>query len=153
MVLWHYLVFCHKAELNVTVLAWGFHMYECVCKRACKKHAYGMTIMILGPISSVEMVSSLATKFSQTWKFFFMSNPISFSWCDHGRRKWQPTAVFLHGESHGQRSLEGYSPWDQKELSATQQLSIYNNHSISLNSRPHVLTAGICIKAGYVQGQ
>ena len=27
------------------------------------------------------------------------------------RRKWQPTLVFLLGESHGQRSLEGYSPW------------------------------------------
>ena len=27
-----------------------------------------------------------------------------------GRRKWQPTPVFLPGESHGQRSLVGYSP-------------------------------------------
>ena len=26
------------------------------------------------------------------------------------RRKWQPTQVFLPGESHGQRSLVGYSP-------------------------------------------
>ena len=26
------------------------------------------------------------------------------------RRAWQPTPVFLHGESHGQRSLVGYSP-------------------------------------------
>ena len=25
------------------------------------------------------------------------------------RRKWQPTAIFLPGESHGQRSLVGYS--------------------------------------------
>ena len=28
------------------------------------------------------------------------------------RRAWQPTPVFLPGESHGQRSLAGYSPWD-----------------------------------------
>ena len=27
------------------------------------------------------------------------------------RRKWQPAPVFLPGESHGQRSLVGYSPW------------------------------------------
>ena len=27
------------------------------------------------------------------------------------KSKWQPTPVFLPGESHGQRSLEGYSPW------------------------------------------
>ena len=26
------------------------------------------------------------------------------------RRPWQPTPVFLSGESHGQRSLAGYSP-------------------------------------------
>ena len=32
------------------------------------------------------------------------------------RRPWQPTPVFLPGESHGQRSLAGYSPWGYKEL-------------------------------------
>ena len=31
------------------------------------------------------------------------------------RRKWQPTPVFLPGESKGLRSLVGYSPWGQKE--------------------------------------
>ena len=31
------------------------------------------------------------------------------------RRAWQPTPVFLPGESHGQRSLVGNSPWDHKE--------------------------------------
>ena len=30
------------------------------------------------------------------------------------RRKWQPTLVFLPGESHAQRSLAGYSPWGCK---------------------------------------
>ena len=32
------------------------------------------------------------------------------------RQKWQPTTVFLPGESHGQRSLGVYSPWSCKEL-------------------------------------
>ena len=36
------------------------------------------------------------------------------------RRAWQPTPVFLPGESHGQRSLEGYSPWGDKELDMTE---------------------------------
>ena len=31
------------------------------------------------------------------------------------RRAWQPTAGFLPGQSHGQRSLVGYSPWGCKE--------------------------------------
>ena len=30
------------------------------------------------------------------------------------RRKWQPTPVFLPGESHGQGSLVGYSSWSQR---------------------------------------
>ena len=30
------------------------------------------------------------------------------------------TPVCLSGESHGQRSLEGYSPWDCKELDMTE---------------------------------
>ena len=36
------------------------------------------------------------------------------------RRAWQPTLVFLPGESHGQRSLAGYSPWGHKELDTTE---------------------------------
>ena len=32
------------------------------------------------------------------------------------RRAWQPTPVFLLGESHGQRSLAGCSPWGCKEF-------------------------------------
>ena len=35
------------------------------------------------------------------------------------RRAWQPTPVFLPGESHGQRSLVVYSPWGHKELDTT----------------------------------
>ena len=31
------------------------------------------------------------------------------------RREWQTTSVFLPGESHGKRSLEGYSSWGHKE--------------------------------------
>ena len=36
------------------------------------------------------------------------------------RRKEQPTPVFLLGESHGQRSLAGYSPWVYKEVDKTE---------------------------------
>ena len=45
-------------------------------------------------------------------------DPSSIPWSWVGkilwRRKWQPTPVFLPGESHGQRSLVGYSPWAAK---------------------------------------
>ena len=38
------------------------------------------------------------------------------------RRKWQRTPVFLPGESHGQRSLVGYSPRGRKESGKTEWL-------------------------------
>ena len=38
---------------------------------------------------------------------------------------WQPTPVFLPGESHGQRSLAGYSPWGHKELDTTERLHFH----------------------------
>ena len=37
----------------------------------------------------------------------------------------QPTPVFLPRKSHGQRSLEGYSLWGQKELDITEWLSTH----------------------------
>ena len=64
----------------------------------------------------------------------------------HWRRKWQPTLVFLPGESQGPGSLVGYCLWGRTELDtteATQQqrqqqwwlilsvLSIYNDTFIS----------------------
>ena len=38
----------------------------------------------------------------------------------HWRRKWQPTPVFLPGESQGQRSLMGCRLWDRTESDTTE---------------------------------
>ena len=40
------------------------------------------------------------------------------------RKKWQPTLVFLPGESHGQRNLAGSSPWGCRESDTTEQLTL-----------------------------
>ena len=39
------------------------------------------------------------------------------------RRKWQPTPVFLTGESQGQRSLVGYHPWGHEESDTAERRS------------------------------
>ena len=39
------------------------------------------------------------------------------------RRKWQPTPVFLPGETHGRRSLAGYSPWSRKQSDTLSNLA------------------------------
>ena len=40
------------------------------------------------------------------------------------RRKWKSTPVLLLGESHGQRSLVGYSLWGHKESDTAERLTL-----------------------------
>ena len=47
------------------------------------------------------------------------------------RRAWQPTPALLPGESHGLRSLAGYSQWDHKESDMTE----VNGHTLSTFDR------------------
>ena len=47
---------------------------------------------------------------------------------------WQPTLVFLPGESHGQRSLVGYSLWGHKELDMNEATSGMQNLGKPRNS-------------------
>ena len=47
------------------------------------------------------------------------------------RRKWQPTPVFLPGESHGQRNLVGYSPWSHKGSDMTEHASAQEDSAVS----------------------
>ena len=49
------------------------------------------------------------------------------------RRKWQPISVFLLGESHGWRSLVGYSPRGCKESDTTERLHFHFENT----SNPH----------------
>ena len=53
------------------------------------------------------------------------------------RREWQPTPVFLPGESHEQKSLAGYSPWGHKELDMTERLKRERERWIKINTLLH----------------
>ena len=59
------------------------------------------------------------------------------------RRKWQPTPVFLLGESHGQRSLAGYCPWGRKESDTAEHahilLYIHTFKRITTSVQGHLL--------------
>ena len=71
------------------------------------------------------------------------------------RRKWQPTPVFLPGESHGQRSLAGYSPRGCKESNTTEQLHFhFHFHYVcqSFSSKEQVsfnFMAAVTIRNGF----
>ena len=50
------------------------------------------------------------------------------------RRAWQPTPVFMPGESHGQRSLAGYGPWGSQHVRhnwATEHAHDTEKHSVT----------------------
>ena len=54
------------------------------------------------------------------------------------RRAWQPTPVFFPGESHGQRSLAGHSPWGRQSQACLRGPSMQAMHifSAALSGRP-----------------
>ena len=100
------------------------------------------------PVPSSVFPDNLITYFLSLWvcfinKFIFIIFKIHlccWKWCYfilfHGwvifycvyvphlwSRKWQSTPVFFPGEFHGQRNLEGYSPWGCKQSDTTEWLT------------------------------
>ena len=63
-------------------------------------------------------------------------------------RKWLPTLVLLPGESHGQRSLEGYSAWGHKESDMTERL---NTFGISFHSEMVFVWYVFCINVTFFE--
>jgi len=66
------------------------------------------------------------------WGIFLQCGRPKFNtwvWKIPWRREWPLTPVFLPGEFHGQRSLEGYSPQSCKESDMTEWLTLTISHS------------------------
>jgi len=92
-------------------------------KVGLKLNVQKIKIMISGPITSWQIDGGT----TETVAGFILGGLQNhyISW----RRKWQPTPVFLPGESYGWRSLEGYSPWGLKESDTTERLHFhFQNH-------------------------
>ena len=89
--------------------------------RSCMKIYLSLT----GPASLVaQLVKNLpAAQETQVW---------FLGWEDPLEKEWQPTPVFLPGESHGQRTLTGYCPSGSKSRT---WLSNYTTTTISLDGR------------------
>ena len=56
-------------------------------------------------LQRAQVVQNLLDKYRGCKRYWFDPCVRSIPW----RRKWQPTLIFLTGESHGQKSLECYS--------------------------------------------
>ena len=67
------------------------------------------------------------------------------------RRAWQPTAVFLPGESHGQRSLAGYRPQGHKRIRhdlATEQQQLQHGNPLHHILNPFSFSLLECLLCG-----
>ena len=54
--------------------------------------------------------------------------PVLDFWVGKIPLQWQPTPVFLPGQSHGERSPAGYSLWGQKQSDTTEWLTHIHTH-------------------------
>ena len=93
---------------------------------SCMSCLYILEINPLSIVSFAIMFSCLRVVFSPCYSFL-----------------WQPTPVFLPGESHGWRCLVGYSPWGHKELDMTEQLN-FNFAVKKFLTRSHLFTS-VCV--------
>ena len=65
-----------------------------------------------------------------TFKNSFLNKNLYIrGYVDYWRRQWHPTLVLLPGKSHGQKSLEGCSPWGRWGSDTTERL--YFHFSLS----------------------
>ena len=81
------------------------------------------------------MVKNLPANAGDLRNFCSITGSGRFPW----RREWLPIPVFLPEESHGQRSLEGYSPWGRTESDATE---VMHGRKHLLKSSPPPLLVG-----------
>ena len=66
-------------------------------------------------VSLVSQTIKILPAMQETWvKSLGQEDPL--------QKGMQPTPVFLPGELQGQSGIAGYSPWDPKELGATERL-------------------------------
>ena len=93
--------------------SWSLSDYFCLHEKTNITESLGCARASLG----AQMVKNLPAM-KKTWV-----QPLG--WEDPLGRAWQPTPIFLPGESHGQRNLAGYSPWSHKESDMTEWLSTH----------------------------
>ena len=86
-----------------------------------------MSVLTQGPVNNQEvpihafLVAQMVKRLSTKWD----TQVRALGWEDPLEKKWQSTLGLLPGESHGQRSLVGYSPWGRKEWDTTERLHFH----------------------------
>ena len=111
--------FMHLHEVLRAVKFWEKQSSPVVA-RGWEPGTWGVSVLIAHQASLVaQRIKCLPAK--QETRVWSLGGKIPW------RRKWKPTPVFLPGESHGQRSLAGYSPQGRKESDTTERLHTHTH--------------------------
>ena len=108
-----------RTRLSDFIFTFQFHALE----KEMATHSSVLAWRIPGTGEPSELPSMGSHRVRHNWSdlaaaagvAYYRHIPVNPNW----GRKWQPTPVFLPGESQGQRSLVGYSPWGRKKLDMT----------------------------------
>jgi len=95
----------HSFTLKVFIITGGVHILS-----------YGASRVAL----AVKNLSANAEDIRDVGLILGSGSSLSLFTFMHWRRKWQPTPVFLPGESQGQGSLVGFCLWGRTESDTTE---------------------------------
>ena len=132
-----HLVYIHFG--NTFIHFWCYH-WRCVLvigtwNRVIRERKWFCYLCVLTELMEKAMAPHSSTL---AWKIPWMEEPgrlqsmgsrrVGLNWATslslftfmHWRRKWQPTPVFLPGESQGRGSLVGFRLWGRTELDTTE---------------------------------
>ena len=97
------------------------HCFRCWEAELCTRQTRSLAFWSLQSTRRVEStrqsliiwvhMTSLVAQMVKNLPAIWEIQVLSLGWDDPLEKEWQPTPVFLPGESHGQRSLAGYNPW------------------------------------------
>ena len=79
-----------------------------------------MSMELLRLVSKLQMEGALAHLILLYSQFLGLPSGLDNKESPCNAGAWQPTPVLLSGESHGQRSLVGYSTWDCQDSDTTE---------------------------------
>ena len=107
-----------EAQIRVwNVKTWLFNQRsrQCFSEKAMAPHfsTFAWKIPWTGEPGRLQSIGSI--RFGHDWV-----TSLSLFTFTHWRRKWQPTPVFLPGESQGRRSLVGCHLWGRTESDTTE---------------------------------
>ena len=118
--LFHYLALCCQHGACISIYFWQFHDVSCCMSCIHKQIIKPPESWNNAPICFASLTCTQIALSSELFVYMLKMHSLSLFTFMHWRRKWQPTPVFLLGESQGRRSLVGSYLWGRTESDMTE---------------------------------